>query len=199
MVNTSNQALHATVDFATSYKRAQQWDPDTTAASPASADHQQVHLAPYESRVFVFADAFAKEDLARHGHRTLKQLADLSADWKVSFVGMADSKTEATLTDWTADPATLHFSGEAIYSRDFTLSAVPSSVFLAVSGGQPLPGSPNSPPEHEALGANGLPNPLVTRPGPGMHAYFDPPIREAALVTVNGQPAGALWHPPYQA
>ena len=48
------------------------------------------------------------------------------------------------------------------------------------------------------LGPNGLLNPLITRPGPGMHAYFDPPIREAALVTINGQPAGALWHPPYR-
>ena len=31
-----------------------------------------------------------------------------------------------------------------------------------------------------------------------MHAFYDPPIREAALVTINGQPAGALWHPPYR-
>jgi hypothetical protein len=31
-----------------------------------------------------------------------------------------------------------------------------------------------------------------------MHAYFDPPIHEAALVTINGQAAGALWHPPYR-
>ena len=31
-----------------------------------------------------------------------------------------------------------------------------------------------------------------------MHAYYDPPIHEAALVTINGQPAGALWHPPYR-
>jgi hypothetical protein len=31
-----------------------------------------------------------------------------------------------------------------------------------------------------------------------MRAYFDPPIREAALVTVNGRDAGALWHPPYR-
>ncbi len=29
-----------------------------------------------------------------------------------------------------------------------------------------------------------------------MHAYYDPPIREAAFVTINGQTAGALWHPP---
>jgi hypothetical protein len=47
-------------------------------------------------------------------------------------------------------------------------------------------------------GPNGLPDPRITRPGPGMHAYYDPPIREAALVTINGQPAGALWHPPYR-
>jgi hypothetical protein len=31
-----------------------------------------------------------------------------------------------------------------------------------------------------------------------MHAYYDPPIHEAALVSINGRPAGALWHPPYR-
>jgi hypothetical protein len=40
-------------------------------------------------------------------------------------------------------------------------------------------------------------NPLVTHPGPGMRAYYDPPIREAALVSINGARVGALWHPPY--
>jgi hypothetical protein len=31
-----------------------------------------------------------------------------------------------------------------------------------------------------------------------MSALLDPPIREAAVVFVNGQRAGALWHPPYR-
>jgi hypothetical protein len=31
-----------------------------------------------------------------------------------------------------------------------------------------------------------------------MRAYFEPPIREAALVFVNGRQAGAFWHPPYR-
>jgi len=44
----------------------------------------------------------------------------------------------------------------------------------------------------------GIPNPLVTRTGPGMRAWYDPPIREAAIVYINGQRAGALWHPPYR-
>jgi hypothetical protein len=30
-----------------------------------------------------------------------------------------------------------------------------------------------------------------------MRAYYDPPIREAALVIINGKSVGALWHPPY--
>jgi hypothetical protein len=34
--------------------------------------------------------------------------------------------------------------------------------------------------------------------GASAQAHYDPPIREAALVTVNGQRAGALWHPPYR-
>jgi hypothetical protein len=60
---------------------------------------------------------------------------------------------------------------------------------------------PNAPdprdPTQRPAGAP-LPNPLVTGTGPGIHAYFDPPIHEAALVVINGKSAGALWHPPYR-
>ena len=31
-----------------------------------------------------------------------------------------------------------------------------------------------------------------------MRAWFAPPIREAAVVFINGKRAGALWHPPYR-
>jgi hypothetical protein len=39
-----------------------------------------------------------------------------------------------------------------------------------------------------------------TRPpgSPGMRAWLDPPVREAALLFVNGRQVGALWHPPYE-
>jgi hypothetical protein len=128
----------------------------------------------------------------------LKSLSDLTADWRLHFTALDKSITAPTLTDWTADPATLHYSGEGVYSRDFTLAKLPATpTYLEVDGGTALPGAPNSAPDHDLL-PNGLPNPLITRPGPGMHAYFDPPIHEAALVTLNGQPAGALWHPPYR-
>ena len=31
-----------------------------------------------------------------------------------------------------------------------------------------------------------------------MRAWYDPPVREAAVVYINGKRAGSLWHPPYR-
>ena len=197
VVNTGNRTLDVTAGFATAHKFAEQWDASSAAAFTASTANQPLHLAPYESRVFIFSDKPTASKLPAQPAST-SQIANLSDDWKVAFTAGGKSSEEHTLTDWTAAPSTLHYSGEAVYSRDFNLPAVHEAIFLAVDGGTALPGAPNSPPEHAALGANGLPDPLVTRPGPGMHAYFEPPIREAALVFINGRPVGALWHPPYR-
>jgi hypothetical protein len=42
------------------------------------------------------------------------------------------------------------------------------------------------------------PVPDTQLPGqPGMRAWLDPPIREAAIVLLNGKRVGDLWHPPY--
>jgi hypothetical protein len=198
VVNTGNQTVDTVASFGTAHKFAEAWNPDDATFAAASASSQPIHLAPYESRIFVFSDS-------EPGTKSVStdvpysQIADLSTDWTVTFTAAGKTGTEQTPSDWTADPATRHYSGEAVYSRDFAVDAPSaSSVFLEVEGGKALLGAPNSPPEHPVLGANGLPNPLITRPGPGMHAYFEPPIREAALVTINGQTAGALWHPPYR-
>ncbi len=197
VVNTSNKPVDATVTLSTQHKNAEQWNPDNGDRMSLASNTAKLSLAPYGSTVFVFADAASKANSkAPSPDRTL---ADVSGDWKVTFTSLGTSSEEKTLTDWTADPATLHYSGEADYARVVTLKALPHTpVYLAVDGGSALPGAPTSPPEHPVLAANGLPNPLVTRTGPGMHAYFDPPIHEAALVVINGKPAGALWHPPYR-
>ncbi|HEX3728702.1 MAG TPA: glycosyl hydrolase, partial [Opitutaceae bacterium] len=200
VTNTGNQTVATTASFATDHPYGQAWDPDSTAAGPAAAESSPLRLTPYESRVFVFASS-APAPAAAPAART--EAVDLSSAWKVTFPGIHKSVDEPTLADWISDPSTLHYSGEAVYSRDVTLADTAAhSICLEVSGGKPLPGAPNAPTERgqlpETLGPDGLPNPLITRTGPGMHAYYDPPIREAALVTINGQPAGALWHPPYR-
>ena len=198
VVNTGNQPIDTTASFSTTHTTAETWEPDNATIASASAEGLPIHLAPYESRVFVFSDgpSTAKPEVHPGG---LNGTLDISTAWNVNFTGIHKSVSEGDLTDWTKDDSTLHYSGEAVYSRDFSIKSAPAkTVFLTVAGGKALPGAPNSPPEHAPLGPDGLPNPLVTRPGPGMHAYYDGPIREAALVVINGQPAGALWHPPYR-
>jgi hypothetical protein len=199
VANTSNQPVVASVKFASKFKHAELWDTDTGAYGPVGINKYglDLNLPPYGSAVYVFSDAPGPDSVVRTSSET--PIADLSTDWKVTFASTGKTQTEPALTDWTADPTTLHYSGEATYIRDFTLTTrTTSPIYLEVEGGHALPGAPNSPPEHPVLGPNGLPDPRITRPGPGMHAYFNPPIHEAALVTINGQPAGALWHPPYR-
>jgi hypothetical protein len=196
VVNTSNHAVKTTATFATAYRGGEDLNPDTGAARGDEVDPRDwpLQLAPYESRAIVFHEGTG----AWTGSKGLDRApVDLSGDWKVTFVATGRTQTEATLTDWTADPETLHYSGEAVYSRDFNDDFGGTPMALEVDGGVALPGSPGSPPEH-ALMPNGLPDPRVTRPGPGMHAYYDPPVREGALVFINGKEAGALWHPPYR-
>jgi hypothetical protein len=200
VANTGNQPIDTTATFATAHKYGEAWDPDSTAVSPAWAESFPIHLAPYESRVFVFSDSQPAPKPAPAAHTTN---VDIASAWKVTFPGIHKSVNEPTLTDWISDPSTLHYSGEAVYSRDVTIASAPTGpVYLEVGGGKPLPGAPNAPPSSgprpEVLGPDGLPNPLITRTGPGMHAWYDPPIHEAALVSINGKPAGALWHPPYR-
>lgn len=206
VANTSNQPIDATATFATKFKNAVAIDADQAQVWGASAEGQKVHLAPYESRVFFFSETPVHPGAVLPAESTAKanQIADLSSDWKVDFVSDKKTVNEARLTDWLDDPATKNYSGEAVYTKEFNLATKPAgAVYLEVEGGSPVAGAPNSPPEHapaggSPMGADGMPNPLVTRTGPGMRAYYDPPVREAALVTVNGQAAGALWHPPYR-
>jgi len=214
VANTSNHVIDTTAfSFSTNFSNGEAWNPDTGTSTIASPVCQPLHLAPYESRVFVFSATtaskapltpadIAKNHCVRDGGQPAvgaTELTDLSQDWRVTFTGTRETETEPTLTDWTVNPATLYYSGEAMYARDFNLTTTPKNpIFLEIEGGKALPGAPNSPPEHPALGPNGLPDPRITRTGPGMHAYYDPPVHEAAIVFINGQRAGSLWHPPYR-
>jgi alpha-L-rhamnosidase len=178
VANTSNHPVSTEARFATTHQYGQRWDVDTGAAvgitNQASVPLQ---LAAFESAIFIFSD---KPSRAATPHTPAAQIADLSADWKVTFTATHKSISEPTLTDWTNDPATKFYSGEAVYERDLNLGKVPlGETLLEVDGGTPLIEPPG-------------------RTGPGMRAWYDPPVREAAFVSVNGRRVGSLWHPPYK-
>ena len=179
VVNTSNQPVNVRATFATAHRFGQRWDADTGGASgsPASPSAIALSLAAYESAIFVFSDTPSRAS-ALPGPGA--EIADLTTDWKVTFTSTNKSVSEHDLADWTSDSATKFYSGEAVYERDLTLSKVSSgAIFLQVGGGTPV----TTP---------------ARRTGPGMRAWYDPPVREAAIVFVNGHRVGSLWHPPYK-
>jgi hypothetical protein len=110
------------------------------------------------------------------------QLADLSTDWQLHFTDDTASDAMKTLTSWTDMSGKQNYSGEAVYSRSVTIQNTPTAGSRTVLDF----GSST------AISDDRLPN------ANGMHALLDPPIREAAIVFVNGQRAGSLWHPPYR-
>jgi hypothetical protein len=107
-------------------------------------------------------------------------VADISGDWKVRFPGAAQAAAMPVLRSWTDDAATRYFSGEVVYTKEVELSAAQlkgARLSLDFGQGTALASTPKVP--------------------AGMRAMLDSPVREAAVVLVNGQRAGTVWHPPY--
>ncbi len=192
LVNTSNQPISDTAIFRVEKMNAEWWDPTTGAVAkePATkaypgATGVSFSLPPYGAQFLVFTNRPG----AANKPATANPLAlDLSNDWDVTFKNAsseADPAPEhfATLTDWTANPATHFFSGVATYVKSVTLTA------QMLQGGQKKylsfgEGAPAIVP----VGTSGNPN----------RANYQPPIGDAAVVWVNGQRAGAVWCPPYR-
>ena len=135
-----------------------------------------LNLAPYESRVVVFSSRASKGKTSDAG--LVKKSIDLSSDWTVTRSGVAEKIHE--FRSWTDDPKWKQFSGQAIYERTVTVKRTGSPMFLTFGEGTPV-----------AIGSE-------KRAGSGMRAWLDSPVREAAVVFVNGKRAGAVWCPPYE-
>jgi hypothetical protein len=135
-------------------------------------------LAPYESRVVVFSDR------AQPGKVTVAVTnftpIDLSHDWKVTLDKTGSSEAMQTLHSWADDEAGKYYSGTATYVREVD---IPEDV--ARAGSAVLDFGLGTPVERAKLNL------------PGMRAWFDAPLRDAALIYVNGRLAGAVWHPPF--
>jgi hypothetical protein len=182
VANTSNQPAHASAAFRDSAQHAELWDAfngDVTGVpDPHSVD---LDLAPYESKLIFFSDS--AEPGAPEPKLGETVLEDLSRGWKVAFGESGISENLDHLASWSDDAKTKYFSGVATYQKNFDLA----------------PG--NLGPQAKILLDFGKATPLPVPSPPGennMKAYLDPPVREAAEVFVNGQNAGAIWHPPFR-
>ena len=131
VANTSNHPIATQTAFATTHKFAQRWDAETgTAVALPGPAALPLSLAPYESGIFVFSDTPSRGSVPAAAQ---VQLADLSTDWKVTFTSTGKTIAETVLADWTSDPATRFYSGEAVYERVFTLGKCLTARFFLKS------------------------------------------------------------------
>jgi hypothetical protein len=95
-------------------------------------------------------------------------VADLSTDWQTDKEGLMP-----VLKPWSDE----FYSGKVSYTKLFKLDGESGRLWLDFGEGTKVEAGP-------------MPN--------GMRALLESPVRESALVYVNGSLAGAVWHPPYQ-
>jgi hypothetical protein len=188
VANTGNAVIDGRVQFRAHRPNVEEWDPDSGKAlstgQHADTDRIPLTLAPYQSRVFVLTDrpslANGQRDLA--SAKWNARTTDLNKGWQIQFAGSTANQPLPTLTSWTELSDRRFYSGEADYTRtiDVPFAPKPGAHVLLDFG----PGTPTV--DTRPPGANGT------------HALLDPPIREAAIVYINGKQAGSLWHPPYR-
>ncbi len=185
LANTIAEPVSFPVRVRSSRRAAEWWDADSGKIERAELG-QPVTLPPYGSRLLVLYDGSSHSSAPAAMHFVPNQRSAIKlADWTIAFPGSAGSKTESTKehvenTLWTDSAATRFYSGAVKYTTKFRLDALHAGEHIRLQFAQ-------SDPLENTQG-----------PGkPGMRAWLDPPIREAAEVFINGQHVGDLWHPPY--
>ena len=182
VANTSNRAQKVEAAFRDAAARAEMWDPFTGKPSGVTDPKQvKLDLEPYESRIVFFSREPLSPSAPQPG--TESRQTDLSQDWTVSFEGESQPVEMHTLTSWADDPRLRYYSGRATYRRIVHIDTAETrpghTLVIDFGEGTPVP-PPTSPVEFN------------------MRAYLESPVREAAQVFVNDEPAGYVWHPPFR-
>lgn len=182
VVNTGNHSVTTTAHFRTPWQAAEEWDALSGVRYRADAHETKITLAPYESRVFIFQKTTGPLPSPWRGQPVAGEQIDLGRNWLVSFNRTHDTETMKNLASWTEEERTRYYSGTATYSRDFEVPATllqgKRHLFLDFGEGKTLPpGDPRK---------------------PGTHALLEGPIRETAIISINGQKVCSLWAPPYR-
>ncbi|MEP7338133.1 MAG: glycosyl hydrolase [Acidobacteriota bacterium] len=184
LANTSNARQRVSATFRVQRMQPEWWNPFTGEITSAEAQAMEdgsvrvaLDLEPYGSRVLVFTQRKLPPPPPTAG--STAPPIDLSGGWQVSF-GQNKPAPMDKLRSWTESEETRYFSGVATYERAVTVPEAMlqrgAEVLLDFGEGEPIP-------------ARALKN--------GMRAFWDGPIRDAAVVYVNDTRAGSVWCPPY--
>lgn len=186
LANTCNAPHKTKSAFRVYGMEPEWWDLMTGRSKPATVIERgsntitvELDLEPYESRVLVFS----RQPQSLSSTIEAQQAEfDLSTGWQVTFGNDAPVKMDS-LRSWTDDENTRYYSGVAVYEKRFNLPSdfLRKGVHINLDFGEGRQVSVSQ----------------TTSRTPGMRALLEGPVREAAIVTVNGRRAGAVWCPPY--
>ncbi|HUX10251.1 MAG TPA: glycosyl hydrolase, partial [Terriglobia bacterium] len=188
LANTGNQAQDVQATFRVKEVSPERWDPltGTKSAVPWSAARDgrivvPLHLDAYESVILIFSGSSHAPAPDRSVPNGLPAPIDLSRNWKVSFTGTGKSVQMDKLQSWTELEGLRFFSGQGVYEKTVSVpeSMLKHGANLYLNFGQGVPVEPHR-----------LQN--------GTRAWMESPVREAAVVYINGRRAGSVWHPPYE-
>ncbi len=187
IANTSNEPQLVQATFRVNGLKAEIWDPmdGSVRRTPSSMNKSGnstmvgLSLAPYGSTIV----AFTKRNLpaqAAPAVATVPQPMDLSRGWTVRFGQDGPPTVMNQLASWTTLANEVHFSGVATYENAITVAPelLRDGLSLSFDFGQGKP-------TQESGRAQGY------------RAELDAPVREAAILYLNGERAGSVWCPPY--
>lgn len=185
--NTSNRLVTIRPEFRAS--RTYVYALDLMKRTAQQADVQAITLDAYASVAYLFSDRkLGTEDFSDFTYcKPLEsqstRIDSLDQKWKMLFTETGQQFDIDSLQPWTRFDQCRHYSGEVIYSTVFEYQVDDNQqVMLQFDDPTPLPAQRVNPEKRNT----------------GYATFIDVPIKDAAVIELNGQRAGVLFCPPYQ-
>jgi hypothetical protein len=219
LANTSSEPVRTQAAFRIAGLQPEWWnlmdgrvERAIVAQQTAQATTVEVDLPAFGSRALVFSSRASPVATAPAYTGAVPAALDLSQGWTVTFGAGAKPVSLDRLQSWTEIPASRNFSGVATYEKTITVSdnLLQAGLGLELNFGtnRPTAGGARTGRRPSAATANDGPAGAAAVPvgrggrggrggAGGSVELFEAPVREAAVVYVNGRRAGSVWHPPY--
>jgi hypothetical protein len=187
LANTGNTPRSVTVSLRSDAMSVDQMDPVSGTITPLQITghpegYTTVHLdlAAYGSTILLMGNRLEFPQPTRRP--SAPATVELDSGWTIAFGQHGKPTPISRLESWTDDPATKSFSGVATYSNHFPMTAD------AIAAGRIVLDFGETSPSAMPSGRT-----------QGFEADVDAPVRDAAVVYINGKRAGSVWCPPYRA
>ena len=215
IANTAGTPMRARAAFRVAGLQPEWWDLMNGRVEPAAVVSRagqsttvEVELPAFGSRALVFSARQPASAAAPAFAGQAPAPLDLSTGWTVTFGPGAKPVAMDRLQSWTENEASRNFSGVATYEKSLTVPGgmVAAGLGLELNFGKSRSGAGRDrggrrpPPDGAPGGAAPAGGARGGRGGGfagGSYESFEAPVREAAVVYVNGTRAGSVWHPPY--